>query len=156
MLPDEPPESTVKAELFCRQANVDTLVVGDSRVGRIAAGPFASRGWVYFNFGLNGVSPEDMAMPLKYAMTRRKIRRVVMGVSFEGMTERFPNELSRFRDSEPFSAAEIRDFATVEQENNPPPTSHEVFLSRDVLPLTGATRDYGCFGRGSPAVMNRP
>ena len=135
-LPNEPPESAEKAAQFDQRGVVDTVIVGDSRVMRIAEGPFAARGWNYFNFGLSGVSPEDMAMELKYAMTHGKIRRVVMGVSFEGMTERFPFEFSRFWNASPFAAAEIRDFAATGQGEGRRAASRErISFGKDILPM---------------------
>jgi hypothetical protein len=137
-LPEDTPDHVEKAELFQRRPCVDTVVVGDSRATRIAEGPFAARGWAYFNFALSGVSPEDMAMQLKYALIHGKIRRVVMGVSFEGMTSRFPFEFSRFHHTGPFAPAEICDFAAVD----PGPKASaagrphaRLVVSKDLLPL---------------------
>ncbi len=137
-LPEPPPEHVEKAELFQRRLAVDTVVVGDSRVIGIAEGPFAARGWRYFNMGLSGVSPEDMAMQLKYAMSQGRIRRVAMGVSFEGMTARYPFEFSRFQGSGPFAAAQIVGFATVDEGPRPRSGGVRKFLRNDLLPMTRA------------------
>ena len=104
-LPDPPAEHVEKAALFDRLPLVDTIVVGDSRVCGISEVPFRIKGWHYFDMGLSGVSPEDMAMELKYALMHGKIRRVAMGVSFEGMAARYPFEFSRFHNTGPFAAA---------------------------------------------------
>ena len=138
VIPEPPVEPAEKVELFQRRSVVDTVIVGDSRVGRVAEEPFASKGWNYFNMVLSGVSPEDMAMQLKYALTHGKIRRVVMGVSFEGMTARYPFEFSHHYAAGPFTAAEIVGFATVA--GGPPlPQSGGIrkFLRSDLLPMSG-------------------
>ena len=141
-IPEPPLEHIEKAALFERRLAVDTVVVGDSRVGAIAEEPFAAKGWNYFNMSLSGVSPEDMAMQLKYAMLHGKIRRVAMGVSFEGMTARYPFEFSRFYGSGPFASAEIVDFATVDAgPRRPPPSAGggiRKFLRSDLLPISRA------------------
>ncbi len=139
-IPEPPEEVAEKVELFQRRPAVDTVVVGDSRVGRIAEEPFASKGWNYFNMVLSGVSPEDMAMQLKYAMTHGAIRRVVMGVSFEGMTARYPFEFSHHYRAGPFASAAIVDFATVAA--GPPPLQSggiRKFLRSDLLPIQRAS-----------------
>lgn len=139
-IPDPPPEHVEKAELLRRRTTVDTVVVGDSRVVAIAEEPFAANGWKFFNMGLSGVSPEDMAMQLKYAMLHGQIRRVAMGVSFEGMTARYPFEFSRFHGAGPFVPAEIEGFATVGV--GPRPLQRTVgirkFLRSELLPITNA------------------
>ncbi len=140
VIPEPPVEPAEKVELFQRRSVVDTVIVGDSRVGRVAEEPFASKGWNYFNMVLSGVSPEDMAMQLKYALTHGKIRRVVMGVSFEGMTARYPFEFSHHYAAGPFTAAEIVGFATVA--GGPPlPQSGGIrkFLRSDLLPIERAS-----------------
>ena len=134
-----------KTELFARRAAVDTVVVGDSRVRGIAEEPFAAKGWNYFNMGLGGVSPEDMAMELKYAMLHGKIRRVVIGVSFEGMTARYPFEFSRYYGTGPFASAEVAGFATVGEAPRPRPGGVRDFLRNQVLPVARANLRLRCW-----------
>ncbi len=159
-LPDPPPEHALKAELFRRRPVVDMVVVGDSRVVGIAEEPFAAKGWNYFNMGLSGVSPEDMAMELKYAMLHGQIRRVAMGVSFEGMTAGYPFEFSRYHSTGPFAAAEIVGFATVDEGPRPAQSRGiRKFLRSDLLPMTRAnTRLRWCVAQtlGHGMVEDRP
>ena len=89
-------EPALKAELMNHRGLIDTITVGDSRVLRIRETPFAKRGWVYFNMALTGMSPEDNALQLQYAMSRFPIKRVIMGVAFENMTQRFAFEKARY------------------------------------------------------------
>ena len=56
---DLPTEVAVKASLLAQRPNVDTVIVGDSRVLRVAEEPFAQRGWHFFNMGLRGGSPVE-------------------------------------------------------------------------------------------------
>jgi hypothetical protein len=140
-LPAPPPEHVEKAALFDRRAKVDTVIVGDSRVRGIAEEPFAAKGWNYFNMGLGGISPEDMAMQLKYALLHGDIRRVVIGVSLEGMTARYPFEFSRYHSTGPFASAEIVGFATVDA--GPRPAQNRSigvrrFLNDRLLPIEQA------------------
>ena len=100
------------AEGFQRRELVDTIVLGDSRVCTVVEEPFAARGWHFYNLGLSGVSPEDMAMSLKYALMHGRVRRVVMGVSFEGMSARFPFEFSRYLGIGPFAAPRLSGLPT--------------------------------------------
>ena len=89
--------------------------------------------------GLSGVSPEDMAMELKYAMLHGRVRRVAMGVSFEGMAAGYPFEFSRYHSTGPFAAAEIVGFATVDEGPRPAQSRGiRKFLRRDLLPMTPA------------------
>lgn len=138
-----PPEHVEKAGLFQACASIDTVIVGDSRVEGIVSGPFAAKGWHCFNMGLSGVSPEDMAMELIYAMTHARIRRVVMGVSFEGMTPRHPFEFSRYHRSGPFAARPVMEFATVDEGPRPEKTGGIRQLFRDdVIPLKSANERF--------------
>jgi hypothetical protein len=112
MLPAPPTEPAEKAALF-NQRTVDTVLVGDSRVGCLREAPFARRGWKYFNMAMSGFCPEDMAMQLAYALNHGSIRRVVIGASFDNMSEAYPFEVSRYAHDAPFDAPEIVGFATV-------------------------------------------
>ena len=143
-IPEPPPEHVEKAQLFERRTAVDTVVVGDSRVICIAEEPFAAKGWNYFNMGLSGVSPEDMAMQLKFALLHGRLRRVVMGASFEGMTASYPFEFSRFHGTGPFAPAVIVDFATVDAGPRPPQSAGiRKFLRSDLSGfLPNGTMDY--------------
>jgi len=139
-LPEPPPVDVEKAALLRRYPEVDTVVVGDSRVEGISGKPFTARGWHYFNMGLGGISPEDMALELRFAMLHGRIRRVVMGASFEGMTARYPFQFSRYCSSGPFASQEILAFATVDR--GPSPRANRgglrLFLRNGLLPVTGA------------------
>ena len=114
-----PPHEFVEKEKFYRiRMPIDTIVVGDSRVLTLSERCFVDKGWSFFNMGFSGVSPADMAIALRYAMLTGKVRRVVMGVSFEGMIERSPMELSTIRGA--FCATpETLAFAAVEQVEMP-------------------------------------
>jgi hypothetical protein len=77
---------------------------------------------------------------LQYAILHGKVRRVVMGVSFEGMTARYPFEFSRFCGTGPFAPAEIVGFATVDEgPRRPQSAGIREFLRSDLLPVTRAS-----------------
>ena len=92
----------LKDQLLRERGKVDTIIVGDSRVLRLGGAEFSKRGWVYFNWAMSGMSPEDLVMPLRRAMLTQPIGRVVIGLSFENMTQAFPFEFSRYHDDAPF------------------------------------------------------
>lgn len=96
-VPDVPDEFQEKMEAFKHRSNFDTILIGDSRVLRISEDQFAPRNWKFFNMAFSGLSPEDVEMSLDLALARRPIRRAIIGVSFENMTESFPFEFSSFR-----------------------------------------------------------
>jgi hypothetical protein len=98
LVPDIPDEFHEKMEAFERRPRLDTIVVGDSRVMRLSEDHFRTRGWSLFNMGFSGLSPDDVEMALHFALAHRPIRRAVIGVSFENMTQSFPYEFSRYRD----------------------------------------------------------
>jgi len=98
LVPDIPDEFHEKMEAFGRRPHLDTVVVGDSRVMRLSENHFRTRGWSFFNMGFSGLSPDDVEMSLHFALANRPIRRVIIGVSFENMTQSFPFEFSRYRD----------------------------------------------------------
>ena len=110
---DPSAEDLVKERLLLQRPGVDTVVVGDSRVGYISEEPFARKGWTYFNFGMSGISPSDVAVQLKYALKHTGVRRVVMGLSFENMNEAKPLQHSPFAHEVPFNDPEILAYATV-------------------------------------------
>ncbi len=96
-----PPKSEVviKAELLAQRGPVDTVIAGDSRVGRVEGASFVKRNWAYFNMGMTGLSPEDTAMQVRYVMNRGTVKRVLMGASFENMTEHRPFEHSHYTEA---------------------------------------------------------
>jgi len=113
--PAVPSEPVLKAGYFHQRPLVDTVVIGDSRVLGISEEPFVRRGWAYFNMGMSGLSPEDILLQLEYALAHGKIRRVIMGMSFESMTESYPFEFSRYRDEPPFRALSLSAYDLPEQ-----------------------------------------
>ena len=133
-------EAEEKLLLFRQRAAVDTVIVGDSRVTLLGEASFAKRGWAFFNMSLDGISVEDTAMELKYAMLQGRIRRVIMGVSFEGMNESYPFEFSDYSTAGPLAAPEMVAFATVDDGTGP--TRVQVpFMGRiaeEVLPIERA------------------
>ena len=100
--PDPPGNLALKDQLARQRGVFDTAIVGDSRVSRVGGEPFAARGWRYFNMGMSGLSPEDTALELQYAISRQPILRVVMDASFENMSEAYPFEHSRYYREAPF------------------------------------------------------
>lgn len=122
VLPDEFQE---KMEAFERRPYFDTIVVGDSRSRTLSEDQFNNRGWTFFNMANIGLSPENVEMSLHFALARRAIRRVIIGVSFENMTEYFPLEFSdlssRFKETSssaenthPFSGSNtVREFRNI-------------------------------------------
>jgi len=103
----KPPEllsEPAQKAFLASKANVpfDTVAVGDSRILRIGAASFSKRGWTFFNMGMSGLSPEDTALQLLFALDRFPVKRVVMGVSFENMTARYPFEFSRYAEDPVF------------------------------------------------------
>jgi hypothetical protein len=96
--PPPPRSEPAQKALLVSRAKVpyDTVAVGDSRIMRIGEPSFGKRGWTFFNIGMSGLSPEDTALQLLFAMERFPVKRVVMGVSFENMTARYPFEFSRY------------------------------------------------------------
>jgi hypothetical protein len=108
---DLPSEIVLKDSIFRSRPRVDTVVVGDSRVLRLNEEAFQAKGWAFFNMGLSGMSPEDVALQLGYALSRGTIRRVVMGVSFESLSEKYAFEHSRYYLDEPFMRAGVSDLA---------------------------------------------
>jgi hypothetical protein len=103
-------EPVLKTELMDKRGMVDTIIVGDSRVLRIGGPPFNQRGWTYFNMGMSGVSPEDLAMAIRKAMLDKQIARVVIGLAFNNMTQSFPFELSRYYKDPSFRDPRILEF----------------------------------------------
>jgi len=95
--PEETTEGAEKVNLLAWRGPVDTVLAGDSRVMTIRETAFASYGWRFFNMGLSGMSPEDVVLQFAYARSRHPVRRLILGLSFENMTERFPYEFSRYR-----------------------------------------------------------
>jgi hypothetical protein len=139
LLPEPPPQIEQKIECFKARPAVDTIVVGDSRAMSVAEEPFAAKGWSYFNMVVPCNDPEDVALQLKYALLHGTIRRVVMGVSFENMTERYPFELCAYHRDGPFATEEIVGFATVDEGPRPPAAlGFFSFLKRDLLPIERA------------------
>lgn len=104
-----PPESepSIKMALMEKRGRIDTIIVGDSRVLRVGGPAFAQRGWTYFNLGMSGLSPEDLVMQLQKAMLVEPVERVIIGLSFENMTEAFPFEFSRYHSERMFQDPEI-------------------------------------------------
>lgn len=94
-LPDAEDEFSSKIKLFENNDKIDTILVGDSRSLSISGNEFAKHQWKFFNYGLSGLSPDDVNASLYFSMANRPISRVVMGVSFENMTQSFPYEFSR-------------------------------------------------------------
>lgn len=103
----ETAEGVVKAKLLASRGKVDTVLIGDSRVMTLEEEHFANYGWRFFNMGLSGMSPEDVALEFGYARSTQPVRRVLIGLSFENMTERFPFEFSRYRSVAPFDRPEV-------------------------------------------------
>ena len=99
---DLPSEIALKDALFRARSRIDTVVVGDSRVLALDEAVFRAKGWAYFNMGLSGLSPYDTALQLDYALRRGTIRRVVLGASFESLSELTPFEHSRYYAATPF------------------------------------------------------
>jgi hypothetical protein len=89
-------EFSAKIKLFENSAKIDTILVGDSRTLAISGNEFEKYQWKFFNYGLSGLSPDDVNASLYFSMANRQISRVVMGVSFENMTQSFPYEFSRY------------------------------------------------------------
>ena len=83
--PPPPGEVSIKLKLLAQRGPVDTFVIGESRSLRLGGEPFSRRGWRHFNLALSGLSPEHSALQLVYALEHHKVRRVIMGVSFENM-----------------------------------------------------------------------
>jgi hypothetical protein len=107
-----PSELVLKDTIFRPRANsVDTVVVGDSRVQSLDMSVLAAQGWRPFNMGLAGLSAEDEAMALRYAMDQAPVRRILMGVTFESMTEEGPFQSSRYLREAPFARPGIVEFA---------------------------------------------
>jgi hypothetical protein len=102
-----------KPPLLQKRTNVDTVVIGDSRVLRLDESVFQERGWNYFNMGLPGTSPEDAAMQLEYVLLRRPIKRVLIGACLEGMSETFPFQFSGCLGTPAFQDPKVVSFATV-------------------------------------------
>lgn len=111
--PSLPSEAIEKSRLIDQRGSVDTVVVGDSRMRNLVEASFAKRGWRYFNMALSGLSPEDTALQILYAVKHHPIKRVIIGVSFENMTETFPFEHSIYYLDEPFQNLEIFKFLGV-------------------------------------------
>lgn len=138
--PSLPSEAIAKSRLIDQRGSVDTVVVGDSRIGYLVEASFAKRGWRYFNMALSGLSPEDTALQILYAVKHHPIKRVIIGVSFENMTETFPFEHSRYYLDEPFQNLEIFKFLglTPQQINktslNKKQTNYEQLI-RSLIPI---------------------
>ena len=120
-VPDILDEFDEKLLAFEGRPNFDTVIIGDSRVLRIKEDEFSERGWVFFNMGLPGLSAADIALTLNFTLDQRPIQRVIIGASFENMTEFKPFEFSRYATryaNVPFySMKEIYLFNDIEEEN---------------------------------------
>ena len=111
LMPSDPvSEAVLKWDLAAQHGKFDTVIVGDSRVGRVGGPELTRRGWNYFNMGLSGLSPEDLAMQLRKALVTQPIARVIMGLSFENMTETTPFQFSYYGDDAPFRDPRVMEF----------------------------------------------
>jgi len=110
-------ELYIKHMAFIKRPLVDTVICGDSRVTRIIPDPFLRRHWAPFNMELTGTEPVDMAMEVRYALLYGKIKRLVLGVSFESMSEKDHFLTPHFSNTFPFTDPRINQFRALPQEH---------------------------------------
>jgi hypothetical protein len=97
----------LKHVLFIKRPLVDTVICGNSRGGTISPDPFLERHWSPFNWSISGVNPTHTAMEVAHALVYGKVRRLIVGVSFESMAEKSPLSYARYLWSAPFTDSRI-------------------------------------------------
>ncbi|MBF0595415.1 MAG: hypothetical protein HQL22_10690 [Candidatus Omnitrophica bacterium] len=97
----------IKHELFMKRPVVDTVICADSRISRLSMDVFLKRGWHPFSWTLSGLNPADEALQLAHALYYGKIRRAIIGVSFEAMAEKSPAMTSQNIRFFPFNQPQV-------------------------------------------------
>lgn len=124
LVPEPESEGAEKVRVMAARPPADTLVVGDSRVLRLDEEAFTRRGWRYFNMGMSGLSPSDVAAQLGLALERLPVARVVMGVSFEQLTGNRPGEFATHAVRPPFGDVDLAPFGIDRSQLAPTPVTN--------------------------------
>lgn len=153
-------EPVLKATVLEPRRDIDTVIVGDSRVGRVGGAPFTDHGLHYFNMALSGMSPEDAALQLYYALERQPIRHAVIGVSFENMAQRRPFEHARYHRESPFRTLPLADITgSVPPQEAASATTRFRQSLQTLLPVASAGETYRYYRllrrRGAPPALFR-
>lgn len=120
---------------FLDRPIVDTAICGDSRVGRIMPNALLKRGWAPFNWALPGMVPADTALQVAHSLHYGKIRRLIIGISFEAMASK--NALyGRYFLDFPFTNPKIKQIFALNQSRSNDATIDLRQIIRDIVNAT--------------------